>query len=108
MEEPEEPELDDDEAGEEENLEPNGGPSVAGLLLLGVGAAFFFHPPIWAEWMPDWATVLLNWPIAVAMIGGGIGVFSGNGRPGAKYGAYAGACLAALYLINEHLHHLGH
>jgi hypothetical protein len=106
MEEPDE--IDGDEDREEENPDPNGGPSVAGLLLIGFGLACFFGRPLRNSWVNDWTVLLLNLPIAGAMVGAGIGVLSGNGRRGAVYGVFAGICIAALSLINDHLIHLRH
>ena len=101
-------EFDEEEDGEEENLEPNGGPSVAGVLLVGFGVAMFLSAPLRSQWMNSWAVHLLNWPIAGAMVGGGLGTFAGKPRQGATYGAIVGVCLALLSLINGRLNPIGH
>jgi len=99
---------DEEEPGEEENPDPNGGPSVAGVLLVGFGVAMFLGLPLRNQWMDLWAVHLLNWPVAGAMVGGGIGTFAKRSRQGAIYGAIVGVCFALLSLLNGRLNPIGH
>jgi hypothetical protein len=107
MDEPTE-EIDDDENRPEENPDPNAGPSVAGLLLICLGVGCFVHPPLRTDAMNMRAVAVLNWPIAGAMVGAGIGAFLGNGRRCALYGIIVGVCITALFLLNGRFNPIGH